>query len=312
MTQVRHWPAAQPPSAEERVETRCPGCRTRWNVHRDMAGFRLRCECGSWVPVPRLFGLALPIGARAAALAAPGGAGAGPLVPLGAPASLTRAALAPGALRHASVDERRAWTGRSLFEMIALVLALAGPATLVHLSYTGAAAAAAMPLASLASGVLVLLLCATMGAYAFSGLRDAKPLAYMEALAVAAGTAGLALAWTQWLAGYYPGLADPLLEMRHTIGLGWSLFVVGLCPAIFEELAFRGLLQGRLMALLGKSTGIVVTAAAFALAHGVTTGLPFHFFLGLYLGFLRERTGSLYPGMLLHLVYNSILVCLVI
>jgi CAAX protease family protein len=168
-----------------------------------------------------------------------------------------------------------------------------------------------MPFASLASGILILILCATMGAYAFAGLRDAKPVAYLEALAVAAGTAGLALAWTQWLAGHYPGLPDPLTEMRQTIGLGWSLFVIGLCPAIFEELAFRGLLQGRLMALLGRNTGILVTAVAFALAHGATLGLPFHFFLGLYLGFLRERTGSLYPGMLLHLVYNSTLVVLV-
>ncbi len=62
------------------------------------------------------------------------------------------------------------------------------------------------------------------------------------------------------------------------------------------------------MALLGRTTGILVAGMAFALAHGVTLGLPFHVGLGLYLGWLRVRSDSLLPGMATHFLYNGILV----
>jgi len=280
-----------------------------------MGGFRLRCTCGAWVQVPAVESAALTAPARAALLTTPGGGG-GSRVRVGGPVSRhlehvpTTEAAEAGALRHADVRSRRAWTNRSLLELLALFAALVGPGTYVFLSYTGEQAAAAMPLASLASGILVLLVCGTMGSYAFAGLRDARPLQFLEALFVAGGCAGLALAWGEWLSAAFPDAVDPIAELRNTIGLPWTLFVVGMCPAIFEELAFRGLLQGRLKALLGYTTGILVTAAAFALAHGVTPGLPFQLGLGIYLGYLRERTGSLYPGMLTHLVYNSTLVVL--
>ena len=81
--------------------------------------------------------------------------------------------------------------------------------------------------------------------------------------------------------------------------------MIALCPAIFEELAFRGLLQGRLRALFGGHAGLVLTGVAFALAHGASLATPIHFSLGLYLGTLRERTGSLLPGMLFHALYNG-------
>ena len=48
----------------------------------------------------------------------------------------------------------------------------------------------------------------------------------------------------------------------------------------------------------------------FALAHGVTLAFPIHLALGLYLGSLRARSGSLLPGMLFHMLYNTAVVCL--
>ena len=101
---------------------------------------------------------------------------------------------------------------------------------------------------------------------------------------------------------------DPLLSLRAELGLGWALFVVAVCPAIFEEIAFRGLLQGRLTMLFGKPQGMLITAAVFGMAHGLTMGLPLQMFLGLYLCWLRSRSGSLLPGMLVHFLYNGTLV----
>jgi membrane protease YdiL (CAAX protease family) len=81
-------------------------------------------------------------------------------------------------------------------------------------------------------------------------------------------------------------------------------------PAVLEEVMFRGMLQGRLLALMGLRTGMLTTAAAFAVCHGGTLALPIHFGLGLYLGWLRQRSGSVLPGMLAHFSYNAMIVLL--
>ncbi len=76
---------------------------------------------------------------------------------------------------------------------------------------------------------------------------------------------------------------------------------------MFEELAFRGVVQGRFTALLGRFQGIVATGAAFGLCHGVTPALPFHVGIGIWLCWLRERSGSLLPGMVAHALYNGLI-----
>ena len=76
-------------------------------------------------------------------------------------------------------------------------------------------------------------------------------------------------------------------------------------PALLEELFFRGALQG-LMRPSGSAAAIFGPALLFALLHldlaqGITA-----FVCGVFLGWLTERTGSILPGMLLHLVNNAI------
>ena len=65
-----------------------------------------------------------------------------------------------------------------------------------------------------------------------------------------------------------------------------------------------------LVVMLGRSLGLFVTAVTFALCHGAPVVLPIHIAIGLYLGFLRDRCGSLLPCMLAHFVYNGTLVTL--
>lgn len=90
-------------------------------------------------------------------------------------------------------------------------------------------------------------------------------------------------------------------------GVELVLAFVTLCllPAIGEELLFRGALQG-LMRPSGSAAAIFGPALLFALLHmdlaqGITA-----FAGGMFLGWLTERTGSILPGMLLHLVNNCI------
>ncbi len=101
---------------------------------------------------------------------------------------------------------------------------------------------------------------------------------------------------------------DDFRELRDVLGTGMSLFSIAFIPAIFEELAFRGLLQGRTSALFGNKMGVFIASITFGLAHGLSLGLPFHVGVGLYLGWLKLRSGSLYPSMALHFAYNATIV----
>ena len=68
------------------------------------------------------------------------------------------------------------------------------------------------------------------------------------------------------------------------------------------------MLQGRLQALLGRREALLLTAILFTLVHLSPVVFPLHFGLGMYLGWLRLRSGSLLPGMLLHFTYNGLVI----
>jgi sodium transport system permease protein len=91
----------------------------------------------------------------------------------------------------------------------------------------------------------------------------------------------------------------------------WWLLVglLAVLPALLEELVFRGfLLSGLRSAFRGRRAGfwaVLVTAGFFGLFHiypekWVTTGL-----IGLLLGYLTVRTGSLWPAVLCHAANNA-------
>src|SRR5690606_6853503 len=105
----------------------------------------------------------------------------------------------------------------------------------------------------------------------------------------------LAMGYLQVLRELLPGVEDPLDGISQRLGLPATLLVIAVTPAVLEEIIFRGMLQGRLMALFGRNTGHFVTATTFALVHGQPAVLPIHLGLGLYLGWLRERANSLLP-----------------
>jgi uncharacterized protein len=86
----------------------------------------------------------------------------------------------------------------------------------------------------------------------------------------------------------------------------------------FEELYFRGLVQGVLTRRYGGRVAIVVQSVAFGLVHyqiGMTLGqavLTFAMIMavGLLLGILRWRYQRLGPGMVAHAVFNAMAVAI--
>lgn len=90
-------------------------------------------------------------------------------------------------------------------------------------------------------------------------------------------------------------------------GWGWWLpvLVVVIQPAVFEELAFRGVMTSSLQPALGPRETLFLVALLFAIIHLNPLAFVHLFVAGLALGALRNFSGSLYPGMLLHLCHNG-------
>jgi uncharacterized protein len=103
-----------------------------------------------------------------------------------------------------------------------------------------------------------------------------------------------------------------ILRMHNLKELATGLLLVAVLPAIGEELFFRGILQ-RIFIQLFKSPlwGIIVTAAIFSAVHGQFLGFIPRMILGIILGFLYWYSGSLYPAMAGHFVFNGLQVLLI-
>lgn len=83
-------------------------------------------------------------------------------------------------------------------------------------------------------------------------------------------------------------------------------FVVfaAVAPAV-EELTFRGL-GFSVLEPFGTVIACIGVGLAFGLAHGLLEGLPVLVVFGTALAFVRSRTDSVYPGMVVHAVFNSV------
>lgn len=83
------------------------------------------------------------------------------------------------------------------------------------------------------------------------------------------------------------------------------IFVVGVLPGVCEELMFRGMMLGAWEAR-GSKVALMVTSVLFAVLHASVLGFPSQFAVALVLGMLALSTGSLYPGIIFHVLYNSL------
>ena len=92
------------------------------------------------------------------------------------------------------------------------------------------------------------------------------------------------------------------------LGDNWLFYAVLLLlfNPIFEELLFRKIALERLM-ILGEKNSIIITSVLFSLPHVISQGIPqmfATFIVSLVWGYLRVKTGKIWPCMLLHCVFN--------
>jgi membrane protease YdiL (CAAX protease family) len=110
-------------------------------------------------------------------------------------------------------------------------------------------------------------------------------------------------------AGEEQGLDPERLTVDRVPPFLVNLALAAVIVPVVEELIYRGI-GFRLLVQFGDIAAIVLTSIAFALAHGIVEGLPVFFVIGAALAFVRSRTGSIYPSMLMHGVFNGIQIVL--
>jgi uncharacterized protein len=82
-----------------------------------------------------------------------------------------------------------------------------------------------------------------------------------------------------------------------------TLLVAGLAVPVAEEMMFRGVLYTWLRRW-GVTVAMVVSALLFGLYHGINVVFPATVVLGLLVALAYELSGSIWPGVVGHVLYN--------
>lgn len=145
------------------------------------------------------------------------------------------------------------------------------------------------------------------------GLRPPRPGVAVTAVAVGVLVQALLVPLLYWILGPLldaRALGDPARALNEQAGSTLAFVVLTVVVVvgapIAEELFFRGMLQRALRRRMAPAPAIVVTALAFGLSHFETVQLPALVGLGLVLGWMAHRTGTLAPAILAHSAFNAV------
>lgn len=122
---------------------------------------------------------------------------------------------------------------------------------------------------------------------------------------VAALGALIPSAWVQEQMPELPNIVEQEFDM--ILQNRWGYLTIGLLAPLSEEIVFRGAI---LKSLLNSSRlpvwgAIALSALMFSLIHMNPAQMPHAFVIGLLLGWMYWRTGSILPGMAYHWANNS-------
>jgi uncharacterized protein len=151
-----------------------------------------------------------------------------------------------------------------------------------------------------------------------SGLADPRQLGLRAFRPSGIGWALAAFAAYVAIAGIYSALVQPDQEdVARDLGYGENLFgaiasgmlIIGVAPPS-EELFFRGFVFGGLRRRLPFLAAALASGAIFGVFHFTgedsLTAIPQLALLGAMLAWLYEKTGSLWPPIMLHALNNTI------
>ena len=105
--------------------------------------------------------------------------------------------------------------------------------------------------------------------------------------------------------GNEQGLTPSHWEPSHAAAYVVNAIVICTWVPFVEETTYRGLGYS-LLERFGRWPAILAIGVIFALSHGLIVSLPILAVFGSVLAWIRSRTGSVVPGMVLHGAFNLI------
>jgi membrane protease YdiL (CAAX protease family) len=87
-----------------------------------------------------------------------------------------------------------------------------------------------------------------------------------------------------------------------------SLLLAAIVAPLIEEILFRGLILQGFVRNYGAFHGLMLSSLLFGIVHFNPYQFVAGFILGLFIGLLFVRTGSILPGLLVHVLYNGALI----
>jgi len=102
-------------------------------------------------------------------------------------------------------------------------------------------------------------------------------------------------------------ITEAFLKVYTTKGLLFNIFLIGILPALGEELIFRGILQ-RIFIDWTKNihAGILISAFIFSAIHLQFYGFLPRFLLGAFFGYLLVWSGTIWLPIFAHFVNNTV------
>ncbi len=91
-----------------------------------------------------------------------------------------------------------------------------------------------------------------------------------------------------------------------------TLLAAVIVAPICEEIFFRSFVFMGLLRSMPLGVSVILSALIFAVAHGDPGSFAVLFIIGLALAFLRWRTQSIWPGIMLHMLNNGISALLIV
>jgi membrane protease YdiL (CAAX protease family) len=105
-------------------------------------------------------------------------------------------------------------------------------------------------------------------------------------------------------AGDEQGLTSDDWDSSRAGAYAANFVAIAIVGPVVEELLYRGA-GVSLLLRFGAPTAVIATAVCFGLGHGLVLALPALVVFGLVTAFVRIRTDSVYPGMLIHGLFNA-------
>jgi len=140
------------------------------------------------------------------------------------------------------------------------------------------------------------------------GLRGVAPEWLLIGFAIGLGVVALNIGISSIVAAATPA-QDVQTDYRSAatsgvLGFLGTILLGAVLTPIGEEFFFRGVVYN-LLARYGAWIATLLSALVFALTHGINLTTPVAFIVGVSAALLVRRTGSVWPGVVVHAVNNA-------